>query len=82
MWLLSTLRHISFMSNGLCYLNSLDRSISNRRGVWLILLLLCFIEIPILNPKIVDPDRTPRFTASDLDVHCLPVSLLGDFRHR
>ena len=24
-----------------------------------------------------DPDQTPHFVASDLDLHCLPVTLLG-----
>ena len=24
-----------------------------------------------------DPDQTPRSAASDLDMHCLPVTLLG-----
>ena len=24
-----------------------------------------------------DPDQTPRSVASDLDLHCLPVTLLG-----
>ena len=34
--------------NGLFYLNSLDRSISCIRGVWLVFLLSCFVEIPVL----------------------------------
>ena len=37
------------MPNGLLYLYSLDRSISSTRGVWLFLLLPCFIEIPAFN---------------------------------
>ena len=24
-----------------------------------------------------DPDQTPRFAASDLGLHCLPITLLG-----
>ena len=24
-----------------------------------------------------DPDQTPRYAASDLGLHCLPISLLG-----
>ena len=41
-------------------------------------LLPCFIEIPEFNANSVDPDQTPRSAASDLGVHCLPMSLLWD----
>ena len=41
------------------------------------LLVLCFIEIPIINANSIDPDHTPRFAASDLGLHCLPVTILG-----
>ena len=34
-----------FMPNRLFYINSLDRSISNRKGIWLFLLLTFFIKI-------------------------------------
>ena len=27
-----------------------------------------------------DPDQTPRSSASNLGLHCLPITLLGDFR--
>ena len=30
----------------------------------------------------VDPDKTPHSAASDLGLHCLPVSLLGNARHK
>ena len=30
----------------------------------------------------MDPDQTPRSAASDLGLHCLPVSLLLDARHK
>ena len=43
---------------------------------------VCFIEIPDLNANSVDPDRTPRSAASDLDLHCLLISLLWDARHK
>ena len=46
-----------FMPNELFYLNTLDKSFSNRRGVWLVLLLPCFLEIPVLNANSVDPDQ-------------------------
>ena len=52
--------------------NSLDRSICNRKGVWLFLLLHvpCFKEIPALNAGSVDPNQTPRPLASDIGKHC------------
>ena len=69
------------MLSGFFYLNSLDRSISSKRDVWLVfLLLLWFTEIPVFNANSVDPDQTPRSAASDLDLHCLPMSLLWDAR--
>ena len=71
-----------FMPSGLFYLIYLDASIPNRRGDWIILLLLCFIESPVFNANSVDPDQTPRSAASDLGLHCLPVSLLGDARYK
>ena len=33
-----------------------------------------------LNVNSADPDQTPRFVASDLGLHCLPMSLLWDAR--
>ena len=44
------------MQNGLFYLNTLDKSFSNGKGVRLVLLLPCFLEIPVLNANSVDPD--------------------------
>ena len=41
------------------------------------LLLLCFIEIPIVNAKSEDPNQTPRSVASYLGLHCLTITLLG-----
>ena len=59
--------------NGLLYL-SLDRSIPKGRGVWLVLLLKYFIEIPIFNAM--------HSAACDLGLHCLPMSILWDARHK
>ena len=67
------------MPGGFFYRNSLDRSISNIKGVWF--LLPCFTAIPILTANIADPDQTPRSVASDLGVQCSPMSLLWDARH-
>ena len=66
------------MPCGLFYLNSLDRFISYMRGVWVVLLLPCFVEISKFNANSVDPDQTPRSVASDLGLHILPISLLWD----
>ena len=69
--------------NRLFYLNSLDQSISSRRNVWIIfLLLLCFKEIPAFNANSAGPDQTPQNVASDLGLHCLPLSLLRDARFK
>ena len=65
-----------FMPNGLFYLHSSDWSIFNIRGIFeQFLLTPCFIEIPVFNANNVDPDQTPRSEASDLGLHCLPMSL-------
>ena len=64
-----------FMPNGLFYLNSLDRFIFFIGGVWFI-----FVGISELNANNVDPDQMPCSVASDLGLHCLPMSLLGDAR--
>ena len=67
------------MTNDFFYLNSLDRYISNRRSVCLVLSLPCFIDIPVFNANSVDRDQTPR---SDLGLHCLQMSLVWDARHK
>ena len=48
-----------------------------QKGHLVILLLPCFIEICVLNANSVDPDQMPQNAASDLGLHCLPVSLYG-----
>ena len=48
-----------FIPSGFFYLNSLDRSISYRRGVWLLFIITMFIEIYVFNAHSVDPDQTP-----------------------
>ena len=71
------------MLGGLFYLNSLDRSIFSRCDAELLFLSLpCFIETHAFNSNSVDPDQTPRSAASDLDLHCLPMSLLWNARHK
>ena len=36
----------------------------------------------VANAKSVDSDQTPRSAASDLGLHYLPISRLGDARHK
>ena len=40
------------------------------------------IEIPAFNANNVDSDQTPHYAASDLCLHCLPVSLVCDARYK
>ena len=39
------------------------------------------MEIPLFNANSGDPDQTPHNAASDLGLHCLPMSFLWDDRH-
>ena len=74
-----------FLPSGLFYHSTLDRSRSNWKGVWLFLLLLlqCLIEIPVLRANSVDPSSNAAFrSATDQGLHCLPISLLWDTRHK
>ena len=69
------------MASGLFYLNSLDRSISSRRGVRLFFLNnTMFFEIRVFNENSVNPDQTPHNAASDLGLHCFPMTFLWDAR--
>ena len=70
------------MLSGLFYLNSWDRSISYITGVWLVIIVTIFIEIPVFNTNSVDPDQTPQNAASDLGLYFLSVSILWDTRHK
>ena len=70
------------MPTGLFYLRSLDSSISNIRLSNLFSSLPNFIEIPLFNANRVDPDQTPRSAASDLGLHCSPISFLWKTRHK
>ena len=36
----------------------------------------------VVNANSVDPDQTSRSVASDLGLHCLPMSHLWDTRHK
>ena len=57
--------------------------ISCQSGSKQIFLVLSFItEIPVLKANSVDPDQMPHSAASDLGIHCLPMSLLWGTRHQ
>ena len=43
---------------------------------WLVFIITLLSEISVNHANSVDPDQTPRFAASDLGLHCLPMSLL------
>ena len=58
-----------------CYL--LDEFICHSRGVGSILLLLFYFSWKILFVNNVDFDQTPHHVATDLGLHCLPMSLYG-----
>ena len=47
-----------------------------------LLLLPCFTEIFVCNANSEDPDKTPCSAASDLGLHCFPMSFLWDGRHK
>ena len=67
------------MPNGLSYLNSLDRSISNLRGVGSVFIITMFYRY-VFKVNSVDPDQTPLSVACDLGLYCLSKSLLWDAR--
>ena len=49
-----------------------------QQGVWLVFIKLCLIEIPVFYANSVDPEQMLHpAAASDLGLHCLPVTLLG-----
>ena len=50
------------------------------RGVSSILLLLFYFWWKILLANNVGPDQMPHYVASELDLHCLPMTLLWVFR--
>ena len=66
------------MPNGLFYYLFLWTGVCLMKGVFFLSLLLSLIlEIPVLNASSVNPDQTPLYAASDLGLHCFPVSFYG-----
>ena len=66
-----------FISSKLCYYNSLDCFSPIAGCLISFLLLQCFIETSVLDATSVKPDQTTRLAAPDLDLHNLPITLLG-----
>ena len=69
-----------FMPSGLFYLflwtgPSCPFPFEGVSGLFLVLPFI--IEILVLNANTVDPDQTPHYAASDLNLDCLPASFLG-----
>ena len=59
----------------------LDESISNFRDVWCTFFIFFFyFEKIFLLANREDPDQTPHSAASDLGLHCLPMSQKWDAR--
>ena len=55
----------------------LDESICDLRGVRSTLSLLSGLDgKKILLPNYVDPDQMPHYVASDLGLHCMPMTRL------
>ena len=71
-----------FMPRELFYHNSLHRSISNRRGILVVLSKSFFMEIAVFNANSVDPDQTPLSVTSDFGLNCFPISFLWNTRHK
>ena len=56
----------------------LNESICHFRGVWSISsLLFHFFLWNVLLANNVDPNQMPHYVASDLALHCLPMTLYG-----
>ena len=74
------------MPNGFFYLlmdsSALDRSVSNGIGVWLVFNITTIYRNSFIKLNSVDPDQTPRSAASDLGLHCLPMSILRDAKKK
>ena len=57
----------------------LDKSIRHFSDVMSILSFLFYFWYKILLVNTVDPDQMPHYEASDLGLHCLPVTHLPGF---
>ena len=68
------------MPHGPVYVHTSDGSSTNFIGGLIVLVLPCFIEIPVLNANNVDPDQTTHTAVSDLGLHVLQMPHLWDAR--
>ena len=71
-----------FMPSRFYYRNSWDWSFSLEGVPSWFLLSPCFIEIPVFIANSEDSDQMLCSAASNLGLHCLPMSLLWDTRHK
>ena len=68
------------MPSGPVHPYQLDESMSNFRGVWCTFSFVFYCQWKFLLVNSEDADQTPRSTASDLGLHCLPMSQTWDAR--
>ena len=63
----------------LFYHNTLDQSVSNSwmSSYFVLLHVLCFMEIPVFHASSIDKDQMPHYVASDLGLHCLQITNFG-----
>ena len=66
------------LPNGPIHPYQLDESISNFRGVRSTFSFLFYFDLKFLLANREDPDQTPHSAASDLGLHCLPMSQKWD----
>ena len=62
-------------TGGLFHCYMLDEFICHFRSVGSVVLFLFYLLWKILLAKDVDPDQMPHYVASDLGLHCLPMTL-------
>ena len=72
------LTHLCWMDSSTITLQA--SPFSQYKGCLVSFIITIFIETPMFNVNSVDPDQTPLSAASDLDLHCLPMSLLWNAR--
>ena len=76
-------RHFNpFIPSGIFYLSLWTGPFLTKGVCFAFLVLSCFTEISVFNANSVDPNQMPCCAASDLDLHCLPMSPLWDIRHK
>ena len=73
-----TLTHLCLVDSSTLSIRCIHLSF---KGCLLYLILIDFTELAVsLKQIVVDPDQMPHYVASDLDLHCLPMSHLWDAR--